>query len=101
MGYASDLSEIANVASILTAIVAVLAYGQYTLQAQARRWRLERYLKSVRHEGKGQKTVLHLMARLSMTEAEVLAAGFHSRKVVPKVDTDGDGKADKLLFQYR
>ena len=100
MDYASTLSVLANWAALLTAVVAVVAYFQFVVLQLVRRWQLEAYLKSVRHEGQGQKTVLHLMRELRMTEDEVMRAGLHSRKVTPRVTSDGHGLADKLLFEY-
>ena len=100
MDYASTLSVLASWAAILTAVVAVVAYWQFIWLAVLRRRRLEAYLKSVRDEGQGQKTVLHLMRELRMTEDEVMSAGLHSRKVTPRVTADGQGLADKLLFEY-
>lgn len=43
---------------------------------------------------------MHLMARLSLTEAEVLSAAFRSKKISPVVGVDDKGRADKLLFEY-
>ena len=100
MDYASKLSVLANWAAILTGLVAVLAYGQFQWQSFARRRRLEAYLKSVAGEGQGQKTVLHLMRSLRMTEDELMAAAFHSRRITPRVKPDGDGLAETLLFEY-
>lgn len=44
--------------------------------------------------------MLHLMARLSMTEAEVLDAAFWSPKVRPVLTEDDQGRADRILFEY-
>lgn len=101
MDYASLLSVLANWAAILTAVIAVWAYGQFVLSKVYRRKRLERYLYDVRNEGMGQKSVLHLMRQLRSTEAEVLEAAFHSNKVEPAVKPAKDGLAQTLLFSYK
>lgn len=56
------LDLIANAASILTAMVAVWAFGHYQLTRFCRRRRLEAYLKEERGMGDdgGQRTVLRL-----------------------------------------
>ncbi len=100
MEYASGLSILANWAAILTALIAVLAYGQFQWQRFARQKRLEAYLRRVQGEGQGQKTVLHLMRALRMTEQELLAAGFHSARITPRVKPAKDGLAETLLFEY-
>ena len=100
MDYASLLSVLSNWAAILTAVIAVMAYVQFVVFQWVRRRRLEAYLRTVQNEGRGQKTVLHLMRNLRMTEAEVLAAGLRSKKVDPVVKPNEDGLADKLLFVY-
>ena len=43
---------------------------------------------------------MHLMARLSLTEAEVLSAAFRSNKISPVVGVNDEGRADTLLFEY-
>lgn len=101
MDYASLLSVLANWAAILTAVVAVWAYGQFVLSKIFRRKRVETYLRSVRTEGQGQKSVLHLMRQLRLTEAEVMEAAFHSAKIEPAVKPAQDGIAEKLLFSYK
>ncbi len=100
MNYETWLSTLSNWAAILTAVIAVLAFGQFQYLRISRRVRLENYLRTVRSEDQGQKSVMHLMARLSMTEAEVMTAGFHSRKIKALIKADEEGIADVMLFQY-
>ncbi len=101
MDYASLLSVVANWAAILTAVVAFWAYGQFVLSKVQRRRRLEKYLYGVRNDGKGQKSVLHLMRQLRLTEEEVMEAAFHSKIVEPAVKPAKDGLAQTLLFSYK
>lgn len=66
----ADLLEVvANLASVLTAGVAVWAFGFYQVSRRTRRRRLEEYLQGERGTGNdgGQRTVLHLVAQLGMS----------------------------------
>jgi hypothetical protein len=100
------LSAASDIATISLAIVAVAAYGWYQLDLLMRRRRLEQFLKSER-KGKrhkddlGRRTVLFLASQLRMTEAEVLEAGFKSRKLicVPGFDKETH-RADTIFFEY-
>ena len=79
------LSTGADIASILTAIVAVWAYYTYRRSLKVKRKRLERYLedelnKDMKKRGgnTGMRSVTHLVARVGMTEADALQAAFSS-----------------------
>ncbi len=97
------LDVIANVASIVTAIVAG-GFAVITWCAMcAKRKRLEEYLMAQEASNPKEKahTVVHLMAKLGMTEAEILRASFASRHVTHKIRPDYDtGLAAQLLFEY-
>jgi len=97
------LAAIANVASILTAFFAAAAWFVYWRDKCAKQKRLEEYLKAVKASNASNKahTVIHLMAKLGMTDAEILHASFSSRHVIHKVRKDDDtGLAAQLLFEY-
>lgn len=99
----SCLEILADLASILTAVVATGAAVYYRCDARSKRVRLERYLKSEQEKNSntGTHTVVHLMAKLGMTEAEVLHASFASEHIVHKTRKDDDtGLAAQLLFEY-
>jgi hypothetical protein len=102
MTYRGLLEITAQWAAILTAAIAALAYGRYAYERFQKRRRLENYLKDETESGvdQGKRTVIHLMARLSMTESEVLDAAFRSKHVRPAVSVDWQGRADALLFEY-
>ena len=102
MDYGQILGMTANWAAILTAVVATTAYGRYLCNQIAQRGALERHLRSEKAsaEDSGKRTVLHLMATLSLTESEVLNAAFRSKKVDPAVGVDEKGRADTLMFEY-
>ncbi len=102
MTYGQLLVITANWAAILTAVVATTAYGRYLCIQVSQRHVVEKHLRSEKATGKnsGKRTVLHLMANLSLTETEVLSAAFRSKKVSPAVSVDEVGRADALLFEY-
>ena len=74
-------------------------------QAQAddgtRMKKLETYVEEERRNGgRYQHSALHLSARLSMTEAQVLEAAIASAKVEKVLGEDEQGFANRVLFQY-
>ena len=99
----SDLSFWANLAAILTAVIAVFGYGKYQWDAKTRRKKLESYLKSEKEKGgnQGQRSTLHLMARLGLTETEILHASFSSKHISRRVAKDPEtNRAEALLFEW-
>jgi hypothetical protein len=88
------LNIASNIATVGLAIVAIGAYGWYQLDLWIRRERLERFLKSqIGKQSKndtGRHSVLFLASQLRMTEAEVMEAGFKSKKLkcVPGYDKE-------------
>ena len=96
---------LANLASILTAIVAVIFYFGYQYSISKKRRRLEAYLKSEKEEAssgkQGLHTIIHLMAKLGLTEEEILQASFRSKHITRKVAVDPEtDRATELLFGY-
>ncbi|MGO4167959.1 hypothetical protein [uncultured Novosphingobium sp.] len=89
-------------AAILTALVATVAYGRYWLAQRACREALETYLKEEKRRAtdEGRRSVMHLMANLAMTEAEVLHAGFRSDRIKAVPGVDERGRAVRLYFEY-
>lgn len=93
-----DLAALANIASVLTAVIASGASAYLWCDKRGKRKRLEDYLKTKRGRA---HTVVHLMAKLGMSEAEILHASFASNHVVHKVRQDYEtGLASQLLFEY-
>lgn len=103
MTYRVFLEITAQWAAILTAAVVVVAYGRYVYERCEKRSRLEDYLKDAKESGadQGKRTIIHLMARLSMTKREVLDAAFRSKRIHPVISADQQGRADTLLFEYK
>jgi hypothetical protein len=93
----------ADIASIATAIVAVWAFGHYKYLLRRKRIDLEEYLKSEKGKGtdRGQRTLLHLSRALALSQADILQAAFDSENVEPRIETDLDGKAKRLLLEYK
>lgn len=99
------LETTASIASILTALIAVGAALLFWWDSARKRWKLEAYLKQERAAAKppkvGRHSVVHLMANLSLTEAEVLHAAFRSRYIKPSPATDREtGLASEILLEY-
>lgn len=98
-----NLGEIADVASILTATVAAGAAIIYWHDTCTKQKRLEDYLRAEyeRNSDKCSHTIIHLMAELGMTEAEILHASFASKSIIHKRVVDQDtGLAAQLLFAH-
>jgi hypothetical protein len=100
------LNGASDVATITLAIVGIGAYGWYQIDLYGRRRRLEKFLKDEvkgkRHkDDPGRRTVLFLASAMRMTEAEVLEAGFKSKKLkcVPGFDKETH-RADVIYFEY-
>ena len=100
--YTRILEIAANWAAVLTALIAALAWGLYLCERRGKVSRLETYLKAERDKGdnKGQRTVLNIVAELSMSENDVLDAAFRSKHVRCVTKPDEDGYVAKLLFEY-
>lgn len=99
----SWLATIANIAAILTALVAVGGYSAYRIDQYFKRRQLEIYLKSEKQKqlDHGQRSLLHLMAKLGMTTSELLQASFKSNHVDRKVSAnDKTGRAEALLLEW-
>ena len=91
----------ANWAQILTAVVAVIFYVQYLWERCQKQARLESYLKEEKAKGdKGQRSLPHLVARLGMSESDILDAAFRSKRVHRVTDKDEDGFATKVMLVY-
>ncbi len=105
MNYQEFLSLVANWAASFTAAFAAFAAfasAWFWGERCKKRVKLENYLKKQKASGadKGQRSLLHLMRHLSMTEADIMNAAFRSNRVEPKVKKDEDGFADSLFFEY-
>jgi len=93
----------ANIASILTSIIAAGASIVFWASKRSRRRRLEIYLKAKKAKSPEELfSATRLMADLGMTQAEIFAASFASRHIARDVRKDAStGFAAEVLFQYR
>jgi len=100
---ADNLGAIANVSAILTAVVAIFGYGAYRVEQCSKYKKLENYLKAEKSKGKdfGQRSLLHLMANVGMTEAELIQASFRSNHIKRKIAPDEKtNRAEALLLEW-
>ncbi|MGB0572683.1 MAG: hypothetical protein ACPGQM_11585 [Alphaproteobacteria bacterium] len=97
------LGFIANIAAIVTALVAFAGSAWYVIERAGKRRRLEAHLKAERDTGKdkGQRSILHLVARVGLTEQEIMQASFRSKHIGRVLTTNKlDGMAKDILFEY-
>lgn len=98
----------ADIAEIVTGVVAALVAGRFLWLGRERRIMMENYLRAERSKDKvegnkegGIRSVMHLMGYIAMTEPEVLDAAFASRNIRSFTSNDpGTGRSDALLFQF-
>ncbi len=100
-----DLLEIlANIAAILTSVVATVAASYYWWDRKNKRLKMENYLREAksRNPDRHTHTALHLMAQLGLTESEILNASFASRHIIRKEHVNKDTSlTDHILFEYQ
>lgn len=99
----SIINVVADIGSIITAMVALWAWYRFRDQSKSRQQRLEEYLLEVKADptsGEGLKTVPHLMARLYMTETQVYEAAFNSDAIRALPREGKDGLATQVMFQH-
>ncbi len=93
----------ANLASILTAVVALWAYLAYRRRWAGKRKLLEDYLREERDAGtdNGQQTIMHLIRALGLGEADILECAFSSKNIRRRVSKDQNtGEASTLYLVY-
>jgi len=100
------ISIFANLVVIAAGIAAIYYVLDLMFLKHRKRQALERYLlaqreSSLNPEDHGMRTVLHLMAKLKLTEAEVYDAAFSSPNVVcPDIGPLDGGRGTEVAFQY-
>ena len=100
MTYAEILSVLGSWAAILTALIAVFGYLVYRNDGYQKRLRLEKYLKNEKQAGsdKGQRSSLHLIAKLGLTEDEILQSSFRSKHIARRVAKDKETWLANVIF---
>ena len=102
-----DLQFWANWASIATFLVASVGVFSYLWQLGLRhrkRIALEDYLRDEKRKGedKGQRSILHIMRDVALSEDEIIQASFNSNRIKRLVRADEDtGLASSLLFESK
>lgn len=94
----------ANLASVLTAIVALWVWAKLNWDARRRRNQLELFLKIKRErvapmKFKGLRSALRIMRTLPMTEEQILSAAFSSKRIRIWSPSPNNPKAE-LQFQF-
>jgi len=94
------LTIAANWATILTAAIVRTAFSRFLWGRRQRRNSLEAYLREEKlsRRDEGRRSVIHLMASLAMTEAEILAAAFQRNRITTVPGIDDNGRASRLLL---
>ncbi len=98
------LEIVANIAAILTALVAIMAAYYYKRDRKKKQLKLENYLRAAQLDKPDRHTytALHLMAQLGLTESEILNASFTSRHIIRKEHVNTDTSlTDQILFAYQ
>lgn len=95
------LDTVANLAAILTAMVAGGAWVQFQWERRQRRVRLDRYLRDDRGGQNNPATIAELMAALAMSEGDVMDAAFRSNSVRRCQRAEGaSGRTVAVEFEY-
>ena len=103
MTYPEILEIGANIASIVTAILAAAAFGLYKWDKYQKRIRLENHLRREHGEpgSRGPRPVIYLASELGMTEAEIMDAAFRSSCITREVTQSMIGAPAMILLRYR
>ena len=102
----SGLEIVGDIATILTALVAVFGYGKYLRERAMHRVALEYYLRGQKDAGvdQGQRGIINIMAKTGLTEAEIFQASRDSRHIARRIKTEDPDEKNKLgkwlLFEY-
>lgn len=98
------LEDYANIASVATPIIGVCVWFWIKWEQWKKRRKMEKYLLKLwqdAHPGdRGQRTMLNVIVNVGLTESEALQASFESGCIKRLVKSDGEGFAEKILFQY-
>jgi hypothetical protein len=94
------LQALADLASIITAVIAAGAAVWYFRQRRQKTLSLENYLKVETGGNETRRTVTHLAAVLGMTEADVIDAAIRSRHIERSATPPMMGAPSMLLFRY-
>ena len=93
----------ADIASILTCLFVIFGYLSWRWGRHKKAKRLEGYLRQEKLKGgKGQRTALHIIRHVGLTEDEAIQASFDNPKIGRRITEDEKtGLARDLLFEYQ
>lgn len=96
------LEVLAALAAVITAMIAIFAYGMYRYERWAKRRKLESFLQEAwANDFKRPIPALDLVAELRMSEAEIIDASFRSTKIRLIANMGGPIQSyDGLTFRY-
>ena len=100
---ASALSSIATfIITAIATVVGLWGYFSYRMELYRKRCRLEQYLENekAKPNDKGQRSLLHLVRYVGLTEDEIIKICFKSKKIQRRIKKDEKGYAESLLFEY-
>lgn len=97
-----DLSTADNIASIGTAVVAVIAYVQYRREKGRVRRAIEQYLQeeAAMAGDMGRRSITHIVVALGIPADKVLEAAFESSHIERHARTNDSGLAGDILLGY-
>ncbi len=104
--YSAAIQLIADAAAILTSIIVIFGYSKYQYDKCLRRSKLEDYLKAEKSNGessnRGQRSIMHLVAELGMSEDQIYEASFKSTRISRKTKVDqSTGLVSDILFEWK
>ena len=84
-------------------LVGVYAYGKYMCDRRKKDRKLICHLKKEKEKenNKGQRTIVHLMARVGLTKDEILQASYRNHQIYRTIKKGEDGFGEQVLFEYR
>lgn len=98
------VNVIADACAILTAIIAVWFFIRVKCGENDKLAKVENYLKAEKAAAqsgdKGQRSILHIIAKVGLSEQEILKASFQSKHIRRLLKSDKDGYAAAILLWY-
>ena len=101
--YGKILETVALWAAVLAPVSALILYVIRQIQERRNRLRLEEYLRAEKRKGKdkGQRSLVHLTARVGLTKDELLRASDRSKKIRRRISADKSTcMASSILLEY-
>lgn len=100
----ASIQDLGAIAGILAVILTVILASKKRIKSRSDRRKLEKYLKDAKDVpgSRGRRTTTHLVARLHLTEEEIIAAAASSKHVRSLIIPDRDtGRADDYYYEYK